>query len=63
MHELLAVLSIALSVLFGVALISWILFQVCGSRNTEQGARSQEPEPAPGHWGPGARYSQQLFMQ
>ena len=63
MHELLAMLSIALSVLFGVALISWILFQVCGSRDSEQGAGSQEPEPAPGHWGPGARYSQQMLMQ
>ena len=63
MHGLLAVFSIALSVLFGVALISWILFQVCGSRNTEQGARGQELEPELGHWGPGARYSQQLLMQ
>ncbi len=63
MHELLAVFSIALSVLFGVALISWILFQVCGSRNPEQGARSQETGTAPGHWGPGARYSQPMFMQ
>ena len=63
MHELLAVFSIALGVLFGVALISWILFQVCGSRGSERGAGSQEPEPAPGHWGPGARYSQQMLMQ
>ena len=63
MHELLAILSIALSVLFGVALSSWILFQVCRSRDSEQGAGSQEPEPAPGHWGPEGRYSQQMLMQ